>query len=220
MEFLPLVEQSGLTRSLTAFVVDHALEEIGRRRDAGFELSVAVNLGPADLLDLGLPGEIARLLRERGAEPRDLRLEVSEELVMADPERTVSVLAALRDVGVGAALDDFGAGHASLGYLKQLTVDELKIDRSFVIELLDDERNAAIVRTAIDLARRLGLRVVAEGVESLEVWRRLAEWQCDEAQGFYLSRPLSADALGEWLAQLDRRPEAPGRPWATLQQPS
>jgi diguanylate cyclase (GGDEF)-like protein len=220
MEFLPLVEQSGLTRSLTAFVVDHALEEIGRQRGAGFDLSVAVNLGPADLLDLGLPGEIARLLRERDAEPRDLRLEVSEELVMADPERTVSVLAALREVGVGAALDDFGAGHASLGHLKQLTLDELKIDRSFVIELLDDDRNAAIVRTSIDLARRLGLRVVAEGVESLEVWRRLAEWQCDEAQGFYLSRPLPGRALSGWLARLDRRPEAPGRPWATMQQPS
>src|SRR3954470_9124071 len=183
-EFLPLVEQSGLTRTLTGFVVDRALEEIGRQREAGFDLSVAVNLGPADLLDLGLPSEISRLLRRRGFEPRDLRLEVSEELVMADPERSLSVLAALRGIGVGTALDDFGAGHASLGHLKQLTVDELKIDRSFVIELLDDERNAAIVRTAIDLARRLGLRVVAEGVESLEVWWRLAEWQCDEAQGF------------------------------------
>src|SRR4051794_2785841 len=216
-EFLPLAEQSGLTRTLTAFVVDRALEEIGRQRDSGFDLSVAVNLGPADLLDLGLPSDIERLLRRRRFPPGQLQLEVSEEVVMADPDRTLGVLAALRDIGVVTALDDFGAGHASLGHLRQLHVDELKIDRSFVLGLMDDERDAAIVQTAVDLARRLGLRVVAEGVERLEVWARLAEWACDEAQGFFLSHPLPPDALAEWLAQLDRRPEAPGRPWVTAQ---
>jgi diguanylate cyclase len=218
-EFLPLAEQSGLTRMLTAFVVDRALEEIGAQRERGYDLSVAVNLGPADLLDLGLPSEIDRLLRRRRFPPRHLRLEVSEEVVMADPERTLGVLAALRDIGVYTALDDFGAGHTSLGHLKQLSVDELKIDRSFVLGLLDDDRDAAIVRTVVDLGRRLDLRVVAEGVESPEVWARLADWVCDEAQGFFLGRPMPPGALSAWLARLDREPVAPGRLWAALSGP-
>ena len=175
-DFLPIAEQIGLMRALTAFVVDRALEEIAERRREGYDLSVAVNLGPADLLDLSLPSEIERLLRRRGFPPDQLRLEVSEDVVMVDPERTLGVLAALRDIGVRTALDDFGAGHASLGHLKQLRVDELKIDRSFVIRLLDDEQDAAIVRTMVELGRRLGLRVVAEGVESLEAWAQLAAW--------------------------------------------
>jgi diguanylate cyclase (GGDEF)-like protein len=218
-EFLPLAEQSGLTRTLTAFVVDRALEEIGRRRDAGFDLGVAVNLGPADLLDLGLPSEIERVLRRRGFPPRHLQLEVSEEVVMADPERTLDVLAALRQIGVLTALDDFGAGHASLGHLKQLMVDELKIDRSFVLGLLDDDRDAAIVQTSVDLARRLGMRVVAEGVESSQIWAKLSDWSCDQAQGHFLARPMPAEALGRWLTALDRWPAGPtpGRPWAAMQ---
>jgi EAL domain-containing protein (putative c-di-GMP-specific phosphodiesterase class I) len=193
-EFLPLAEHTGLGRALTAFVVDRALEEM-----AEFDLTVAVNLGPADLLDLGLPSEIDRLLRRRRFEPEHLRLEVSEDVVMADPERTLEVLAALRQIGVATALDDFGAGHASLGHLKALEVDELKIDRSFVGSLPGDERDAAIVYATVELARRLGMRVVAEGVESAENWDALARLLCDEAQGFYLSRPLTATALRGWL---------------------
>ncbi len=193
-EFLPLAEHTGLGRALTAFVVDRALEEM-----AEFDLTVAVNLGPADLLDLGLPSEIDRLLRRRRFEPEHLRLEVSEDVVMADPERTLEVLAGLRAIGVATALDDFGAGHASLGHLKALQVDELKIDRSFVGSLPGDERDAAIVYATVELARRLGMRVVAEGVESAENWDALARLLCDEAQGFYLSRPLTATALRGWL---------------------
>jgi EAL domain-containing protein (putative c-di-GMP-specific phosphodiesterase class I) len=177
-------------------VVDRAMQEM-----RGLDLSVAVNLGPADLLDLGLPSEIARLLQLRRFPPERLRLEVSEDVVMADPERTLEVLAGLRAIGVATALDDFGAGHASLGHLKALEVDELKIDRSFVGGLPDDERDAAIVYATIELARRLGMRVVAEGVESAGHWDALARLTCDEAQGFFLSRPLTATALGGWLRE-------------------
>ena len=165
-DFLPLADHTGLGRSLTAFVLDRALEEIGERRRDGFDLSVAVNLGPADLLDLGLPSDVDRVLERRGFPPSCLRLEVSEDVVMADPERTLEVLAGLRAIGVATALDDFGAGHVSLGHLKQLDLDELKIDRSFVMRLADDERDAAIVHATVDLGRRLGMRVVAEGVET------------------------------------------------------
>jgi diguanylate cyclase (GGDEF)-like protein len=218
-DFLPIAEQIGLMRALTAFVVDRALDEIAERRREGYDLSVAVNLGPADLLDLGLPSEIERLLRRRRFPPDRLRLEVSEDVVMVDPERTLDVLAALREIGVRTALDDFGAGHASLGHLKQLRVDELKIDRSFVIRLLEDQQDAAIVRTMVDLGRRLGLRVVAEGVESLEAWAQLTAWVCHEAQGHFLARPMPTGELATWLAHLDRAPTdaAEARPWAPVQ---
>jgi diguanylate cyclase (GGDEF)-like protein len=197
-EFLPLAEQSGLGRALTTFVVDRALEEIG---ESGLDLSVAVNLGPADLLDLGLPSEIDRLVRRRRFPPEQLRLEVSEDVVMADPERTLGVLAGLRSIGVATALDDFGAGHASLGHLRVLEVDELKIDRSFVMRMAHDERDAAIVHATVDLGRRLGMRVVAEGVETIEAWDALAGLACDEAQGFYLCEAMPAGALAGWLEQ-------------------
>jgi diguanylate cyclase (GGDEF)-like protein len=178
-EFLPLMEQSGLTRALTEFVLDRAIEEIGDLRRRGFDLSVAANLGPADLLDLGLPSEI---------------------------ERTTDVLVGLRAPAVLTALDDFGAGHAALGHIKQLEVDTLKIDRSFVMRLVDDERDAAIVHSLVDLGHRLGVRVVAEGVESRQAWARLSEWSCDEAQGYFVGRPMPAPELESWLARLTERP--------------
>jgi diguanylate cyclase len=197
--FLPLVEQSGLTRALTAFVLDRALEEMSALRTRGHDLSVAVNLGPADLLDLGLPSEVERLLRRHRFPAEHLEIEVSEDIVMADVERTVDVLVGLRAIGMQTALDDFGAGHAGLGHLKQLHVDVLKIDRSFVGRIAHDERDAAIVRSLVDLARRLGVRVVAEGVDSLEGCTLLTEWGCDEIQGYFLARPMPVTELEAWL---------------------
>jgi diguanylate cyclase (GGDEF)-like protein len=197
--FLPLVEQSGLTRALTAFVLDRALEEMSRLRRSGHDLSVAVNLGPADLLDLGLPSEVERLLDRHGVAPDRLEIEVSEEIVMADVERTVDVLVGLRAIGVRTALDDFGAGRAGLGHLKELHVDVLKIDRSFVMRVSEDARDAAIVRSLVDLGRRLGVRVIAEGVDGAECCDLLAKWGCDEIQGHYLARPMPAADLELWL---------------------
>jgi diguanylate cyclase (GGDEF)-like protein len=200
--FLPLVEQSGLTRALTSFVLDRALDEIGERRRAGFDLTVAVNLGPADLLDLGLPTEVARVLNDRAFAPEHLHLEVSEDVVMADVERTVDVLQGLRAIGVQIALDDFGAGHTALGHLRELQIDELKIDRSFVMRLSEDARDAAIVHSLVDLGRRLGLHIVAEGVDSPDSWTLLAQWGCDEAQGHLLGPPMPAAELAAWLVGL------------------
>ena len=199
--FLPLVEQSGLTRSLTAFVLDRALEEIGRLRRHEHDISVAVNLGPADLLDLGLPSEVERLLEHHRFPPEQLQIEVSEDIVMADVDRTIDVLVGLRAIGVLTALDDFGAGHAGLGHLKQLHVDVLKIDRSFVMRVARDERDAAIVHSLMDLGRRLGVLVVAEGVDSAETCTLLGLWGCDEIQGHYLARPMPAADLEQWLRQ-------------------
>ena len=199
--FLPLVEQSGLTRALTAFVLDRALDEIGRLRQRGHEVGVAVNLGPADLLDLGLPSEVERLLEQHRFPPEQLQIEVSEDIVMADVERTVDVLVGLRAIGVSTALDDFGAGRAGLAHLKELHVDVLKIDRSFVMRIARDERDAAIVHSLMDLGRRLGVRVVAEGVDSPEACELLGLWGCDEIQGHFLARPMPAPALERWLRE-------------------
>ena len=218
-QFLPLAEQTGLTRSLTEFVLRRALEQIGDRRSEGFDLTVAVNLGPADLVDLGLPLEVKRLLRTSGFPAAALELEVSENVVMADPQRTVDVLARLREVGVRISLDDFGVAHSSLTHLKQLNVDELKIDRSFVLGMADDERDAAIVHSTVDLAHRLGLRVIAEGVETKATWELLAESGCDQAQGYFLMPPVSGEALTTWLRKISHPTAFPARsqPWLVNQ---
>jgi diguanylate cyclase len=169
----------------------------------GHDLGVAVNLGPADLLDLGLPSEVERLLARHHFPAEQLQIEVSEDIVMADVQRTVDVLVGLRAIGVTTALDDFGAGHAGLGHLKQLHVDVLKIDRAFVAQVAHDERDAAIVHSLVDLGRRLGVRVVAEGVDSPEGCALLGAWGCDEIQGHYLARPMPSRELESWLMQPD-----------------
>ena len=204
--FLPLVEQSELTRSLTAFVLDRALAEIAGGNRTGIALGVAVNLGPADLLDLGLPSEIGRILDLHGFDPARLRLEVSEDAVVADLERTIEVLGGLRRIGIPIALDDFGAGRSSLVHLRELVIDELKVDRSFVMRLDEDERDAAITHSIIDLGRRLGLNVVAEGVQTETAWTRLAEWGCHEVQGHLIGRPMTIAQLEPWLRAVASRP--------------
>jgi EAL domain-containing protein (putative c-di-GMP-specific phosphodiesterase class I) len=218
--FLPLMEHSGLTQALTAFVLDRVIEEIGGLRRHGFDLSVAVNLGPGDLLDLGLPSEVERLLDDRGFGPEHLELEVSEDVVMADVDRTIDVLVGLRAISVRTALDDFGAGQAALGHLHQLEVDTLKIDRSFVMRLGREDRNAAIVHSLVDLGRRLSLRVVAEGVEKAHTWDLLVKWRCDEARATCVGRPLSGPALATWLRRLpERQPDLrDARLWAAMRQ--
>jgi diguanylate cyclase len=214
-QFLPLAEQSGLTRVLTKFVLDRALEEIGGLRREGLDVTVAVNLGPADLLDRGLPLEINRLLDLHDFPAPALELEVSENIVMSDPLRTIDVLGRLREIGVAVSLDDFGAGHSSLAHLKQLSVDKLKIDQSFVLGMADDPRDAAIVHSTVDLAHRLHLRVIAEGVETHAVWELLADCACDQAQGYFVSRPMSGKTLAAWLHAIGRQTviRTRGRRW-------
>ena len=204
-EFLPMAEQTGLMRPLTLYVLERALRQTRRWHDAGRPLSIAVNLGVPNLLDAQLPGDVERLLEETGVEARFLELEITENVVMADPVRTIQVLKDLHDLGVGLSLDDFGTGYSSLAYLKRLAVDELKIDKSFVMQMAEDEDDAVIVRSTVDLARNLNLRVVAEGVEDERSWRALEQMGCQVAQGFYLSRPVPADEFGTWLEGWDEQ---------------
>jgi diguanylate cyclase (GGDEF)-like protein len=208
-EFLPLAEHTGLMRPLTHHVLDQALRQCRAWEDQGLSLGVAVNLSARDLLNLELPDEVAALLSKWGLEPSRLELEVTESTILVDPLRARAVLTRLSELGVRVAIDDFGSGYTSLGYLKRLPVDVLKIDRSFVISMGADEQDAVIVRSAIELGHNLGLEVVAEGVESADIWSELGRLGCDRAQGFYLSRPVLADELGRWLKEMDRRSQLP-----------
>ena len=204
--FLPAAEQTGLMRPLTLRMLAASVEQLVQWRDDGLDLHVSVNLAVVNMLDRQLPADIARLLFEHGVPPSKLIVEVTEGVVMADPDRAATILAEMRRMGVGVALDDFGTGHSSLAWLKQLPVDEIKIDRTFVKDLATDPGAAAIVRATVDLARAFGLRTVAEGPEDDETWRQLTLAGCDLVQGYVLSRPQPAAQLTAWL--LERRSAA------------
>jgi diguanylate cyclase (GGDEF)-like protein/PAS domain S-box-containing protein len=209
-QFIPLAEQTGLIASLTHWVVRDALRQARVWRDGSLELGVAVNLSMWDLHDPLLPDTIAGLLRTYGLPPAALCLELTESALMADAARALDVLARLRALGVRLAIDDFGTGYSSLSYLKRLPVDELKIDQSFVRRVAADEIDATLVASILGVGHGLGLTVVAEGVEDRPGWELLARLGCDTIQGYYLSRPLPADALAHWARtrELDHRPDA------------
>jgi diguanylate cyclase (GGDEF)-like protein len=197
--FIPLAERAGLIRSLTLVVLDQALEQAARWARDGRPMSVAVNVSARCLLDLELDQEVAAALARHGVPGDRLELEIAESSVLVDPDRALGVLRALAGLGVRLSIDDFGTGYSSMAYLKRMPVHELKIDRSFVSEITDGA-NEVIVSASIDLARRLGLAVIAEGVEDQATWDRLAELGCNAAQGFLLSRPVPAAELDAWLA--------------------
>ncbi len=202
-EFVPLAERTGLIVPLTTYVLDRALAQCAEWHRYGTEIGVAVNISVRNLLDSDLPDEIGALLIRHGVEPRRLTLEITESSVMADPERAIDVLERLSRIGIRLSVDDFGTGYSSLTYLKKLPVDEVKIDKSFVFSMATDAGDAAIVRSIIDLGVSLGLTVVAEGVEDMVSWERLAELGCDVIQGYGLCRPVPADEATRWLRSWD-----------------
>ncbi len=198
-DFVPIAEHVGLIRPLTFYVLRDALRRCGQLRAEGFDLDVAVNLSVRSVLDVTLPELVEEILKEHGLDGRSLVLEITESSVMADPARSIGVLDRLSALGVSIAIDDFGTGYSSLSYLRRLPVDEVKIDRSFVSGMVTNESDMVIVRSTIDLARNLGLRVVAEGVEDEPTWDLLGVLGCDAAQGYYLSRPVPATTFVGWL---------------------
>lgn len=198
-EFIRLVEESGLMPDLTRTVLEKALDQAATWRARGQELTVAVNVSPSSLVDSDLPQQIAALLAVRGLPASTLILEITEDFLMSDRVRSRAVLTQLRDVGVQIAVDDFGIGYSSLSYLRDLPIDELKLDRSFVLPMADDARAAALVASTVDLAHSLGLRMVAEGVEDAAAYDALARYGCDVAQGFFMSRPVPAADLDAWF---------------------
>jgi diguanylate cyclase (GGDEF)-like protein len=199
-EFIPLAERTGIVQPLTWRILRTALEQNARWAADGIDLRVAVNISARCLLDPHFPTGVAEQLADTGVPAERLELELTESAVMADPDLALAILRALDEQGIRLAIDDFGTGYSSMAYLKKLPVHELKIDRTFVTRMDQDPSDAAIVRSSLDLARNLDLEVVAEGVETPEVWERLSELGCTIAQGYYLLRPVPADELTRWLA--------------------
>jgi diguanylate cyclase (GGDEF)-like protein len=206
--FIQLVEQTPMIGPLTRHVIDAAIAQCATWRRAGQALTVSVNLSVRNLLDGDLPREIERSLADHGLPAAALHLEITESMIMSDPDRSVATLISLSGLGIRLSIDDFGTGYSSLGHLSRMPVNELKIDRSFVTPMLQDESNLIIVRSTINLGHDLGLEVVAEGVEDEPTLERLAELGCDRVQGYHISRPLPADAFTRWLdgAQPRRSP--------------
>lgn len=184
---------------LTLWVLDAAVEQCRRWRDGGLDVRVSINLSTRNLLDENIIDYVQNILRRHGVPATSLELEITESSIMADPKRALSALQALSALGIHLSIDDFGTGYSSLAYLKRLPVNSLKIDYSFVIDMLKDEQDAIIVNSTIHLAHNLGLEVVAEGVESVEVLGRLTEMGCDQAQGFHIGRPMDESLIGDWL---------------------
>jgi diguanylate cyclase (GGDEF)-like protein len=200
-DFIPLAERTGLIGPLTHYVMDAALQQCRQWRQAGHELSVAVNVSARRLLDLAFPDEVAGLLDRWEVPARLLVVEITESTIMADPAHALQILGRLNAMGVQLSIDDFGTGYSSMAYLKELPVHELKVDRSFVAQMTSNTSDAVIVRSTVDLGRNLGLRVVAEGVEDQGTLKELDALGCDAIQGYYVSRPVPADELISWLEQ-------------------
>jgi len=198
-DFIPIVEQTGLIGPLTKHVLERAVAECTQWRRAGRELTVSVNLSVRNLLDPEVPALIGDLLAVYGLAPEALQLEITESMLMSDPDRSLVTLTRLAQLGVGLSVDDYGTGYSSLANLRRLPIDELKIDRSFVSPMLSDESDLIIVRSTINLGHDLGLKVVAEGVEDEATLTRLEGLNCDFAQGYHFSKPLPPEAFTQWM---------------------
>jgi len=200
-EFIPYAERSGLIRPLTLWVLNTALQQSSNWLRRGIDLEVSVNLSARNLQDTHLVETTRQLLEAWDVEPARLELEITESAMMVDHVRAKQVLLEMDALGINLAIDDFGTGYSSLAYLKSLPIDCLKIDKSFVMDLIHDKNDEVIVHSTIDLAHNLGQKVIAEGVESQEILDRLLEMKCDYAQGYYFSRPMPSEEVVAWLLQ-------------------
>jgi diguanylate cyclase (GGDEF)-like protein len=194
-DFIPFAQRTSLMKPLTRRVLELAVAQCRAWRDAGVEIDVAVNVGVTNVLDPDFPDDVCELLAEHGLEPSHLHLEITESDLMRDPVTVSRVLQRLSDAGIKLSIDDFGTGYSSLAHLRTLPVDQIKIDRSFVSRMDEDDSDRAIVRATVQLARNLGLQVVAEGVETEAARRELVELECHRLQGFLLSPPVPAEQL-------------------------
>ena len=200
--FIHLAETSGLMKPMTAWIINDAVRQCRKWRDEGLAIQIAVNLSPVMLRDGTVPETVAAILEKWEIEPELLKVEITESSIMADPGQAMFVLSLLRTSGISISIDDFGTGYSSLANLRQIPFDEIKIDKSFVMEMLSNDSDSAIVHATIDLAHNLGRQVIAEGVENQETLKRLAEWGCDLAQGYFISRPVDPEKMMEWVRHM------------------
>jgi diguanylate cyclase len=199
--FIPFAEKTGFIRAITHWVLEQAAALCASLEAQGLQLKISVNLSTRDLLDPHLPEKIDGILARHGVAPTSFCLEITESAIMDDPVRAQQTMEKLHTMNLEMAIDDFGTGYSSLAYLKRLPVDELKIDKSFVLNMEQDADDAKIVRSTIDLGHNMGLRVVAEGIENEEVLHLLANMGCDQAQGYFISKPMPAEQFVGWMKQ-------------------
>jgi len=207
-EFIPLAEHTGLIKPLTNWVLAAALRQSSAWRQEGLVLPIAVNLSARNLREAGLLNKMKQLFLAWRARAEWIELEITESAIMDDPDGALRTLTSLNDLGIALFIDDFGTGYSSLGYLQRLPVSAVKIDKSFVKDMLANPDSASIVRSTITLAHDLDIKVVAEGVENQAMWDRLMELRCDVGQGYFIGKPMSADEFQAWLTQSPWRPEA------------
>jgi diguanylate cyclase (GGDEF)-like protein len=201
LQFIPFAEQTGFVRQLTLWIFEEVARQWAGLQSPGEHLRIAINLSTRDLLDIDFPGRLATLMQTYGLQAQAFCLEITESAIMDDPQRAEATLNKLAAQGFKLSIDDFGTGYSSLAYLKRLPVNELKIDKSFVMGMETDQSDAKIVRSTIDLAHNLGLTVVAEGVENAAILDQLRDLQCDEAQGYFVSKPMPAADFPNWRQQ-------------------
>jgi EAL domain-containing protein (putative c-di-GMP-specific phosphodiesterase class I) len=201
-EFIPLAEQSGTIGALTKWVLRTAIRECALWTRLGTPVTIAVNLSALDLFDAELPTYISGLLTDANLPPMSLVLEITESAIMRDPAYALKILRELKSRGIRLSVDDFGTGYSSLAHLKRLPVDELKIDKSFVLNLTSQSTDdTVIVRSTIELGHNMGLTVIAEGIENIEAFDILKRLGCDMAQGYYMSPPLPAEKFRRWIVE-------------------
>lgn len=198
-EFLDEIVKEGLMPPMTEHVLTTAVHQVARWHHAGEDLTVSVNVTASSLLELSLPDRITEMCGQHQVPPEKLVLEVTETEAMRDVTRTMDVLLRMRIRNIGVSIDDFGTGHSSLRELQRMPFSEMKIDKSFVMDMVNNRDCAVIVNSIIDLGHNLGLKVIAEGVEDIRTWRLLAEKSCDFAQGFYMAKPMPAEEFNRWL---------------------
>ena len=205
--FILLAERTRMINPLTVWVLQNAFKQCSDWHSKGLNLKVSVNLSVKDLHDPELPELISGIAGSTGVNPEWVLLEITESSIMTDPERAMDIIMRIHEMGFQLSIDDYGTGYSSLAYLKKMPLTELKIDRSFVFDILSSENDAVIVKATINLAHNLGLQVTAEGVESEKVLTKLKDFGCDIAQGYHIARPLSVGAFDEWVEQSNWMPK-------------
>ena len=198
-EFIPFAEQTGFIRTITRYIMEKAIHQSKLWREKGWDITISFNISSRDLINPELPTMIENELTRNGVEPHRIAIEVTESGFMEDPGLALDILKRLEKLGVGLSIDDYGTGFSSLSYIKKLPVRELKIDQSFVKNMVNDKNDAIIVKSTIDLGHNMGFKVVAEGVEDIESLKLLKRLGCDYAQGYFMSKPLPADKFEAWI---------------------
>jgi len=204
--FIPMAEETGIIHPFTTWLINDVSRQIRRWLDKDIELVVAINLAPRNLLEADLPEQLNQALQRWNINPANFMMEITERGLIADPKRAMNTLDRIHNLGIPISIDDFGTGYSSLAYLKDLPLDELKIDKSFIDSMSDDARSLTIVQMVIQMAHYLGFEVIAEGVESASEWSRLELLECDRAQGYYMGKPMPPDQLERWMSE---------SPWGT-----